>query len=472
VDRPPPTSPFGGALGAAKSFDGATAYVDVPNLEGPSNTQFSIESWIKPNGYPGGLHALYAKDGFSPVNGDLHANFNGSTFEMAVAGNPSHPNQDLATVMPTGTWNHFVTTYDRPNSEVKFYANGELVSTKATTGANGVVFGPATIASWGVSRFLGADLDEFAIYQGTVLSADRVAAHYNAAIDPGQLALVETGGPFSGGNLAAATAGATPFALNEAGGNHVTSKLNDGNFGNFDSWIGTGDPDGGFGLDQPGGWYFNILPFLEQSAVREQGRGKTAAEKRTLWTGACATPISTAFCPSRRSPEPGSVGLYASVNHWRNIDLPAKLAHNDYAINVGDQTVQHFDGDYSHHTGISYYKSMIRIADLRDGASNTYLAGEKNLNPDAYENGMSAGDDNCVYGGHDWDIARWTNLAYAPMPDTPGVDFPERFGGPHAGVYQMVLCDGSVRGFSFSIDAEMHRRLGNRHDAEVINLND
>jgi prepilin-type N-terminal cleavage/methylation domain-containing protein len=239
--------------------------------------------------------------------------------------------------------------------------------------------------------------------------------------------------------------------------------------GGWGSWW-MGDPDGGFGLEQPGGWYFNILPFLEQSNVRDQGMGKSASEKRTLWTKACAQPIAIAFCPSRRKADTGSVGLYTNVNHWENIDLPANLAHNDYAINVGDQLVQHFAGDYSHHTGISYYKSLISMANIRDGSSNTYMIGEKSLNPDAYQNGMSAGDDNCVYGGHDWDISRWTNLAYAPQRDTPGVSLPERFGSAHSGGFQMVLCDGSVRSFSYSIEPEIHRRLGNRRDGEVIDV--
>ncbi|NQT39038.1 MAG: hypothetical protein HQ581_16185 [Planctomycetes bacterium] len=239
------TSPFGGALGAAKNFNGSSAYVDVPNLGGPSNTQFSIETWIKPSGYPGGLHALYAKDGWS--SGGLHANFTGSSLEMAVNGNTSPwPTQNLGTALPAGSWGHLVVTYDLPASEVKFYANGQLVGTKATSGSTGVVFGPAALASWDTTgsgtttRFLGADLDEFAIYQNTVLGADRVAAHYNAAIDPGQLQLVETGGPFSAGNMAAASSGATAFTKNEAAAG-MTGRLNNGTFGNSSSWFGTAD---------------------------------------------------------------------------------------------------------------------------------------------------------------------------------------------------------------------------------------
>src|SRR5207244_13274785 len=37
-------------------------------------------------------------------------------------------------------------------------------------------------------------------------------------------------------------------------------------------WVG--DPDAGFGADQPGGWTFNILPYCEQQAIHDIALGK------------------------------------------------------------------------------------------------------------------------------------------------------------------------------------------------------
>ncbi len=250
--------------------------------------------------------------------------------------------------------------------------------------------------------------------------------------------------------------------------------------GGWGSWW-MGDPDGGFRVrvsttgalqGQPGGWMYNILPYIEQEAVRNVGLGKTAAEKRTLWTTHCATPIATLFCPSRRRPTAGGVGAYASVNHWQNIDLPKQLAHNDYAINAGDTTIQHFGmpADYANHTGISYLGSEVTMADIADGSTNTYLVGEKYLSPDAYMTSNAPGDDNCAYSGHDWDICRWTNNSsgYAPMQDRPGVVQDPAFGSAHAGGFNMAFGDGSARSMSYSIALEIHSWLGNRRDRKAI----
>src|SRR5687767_9201610 len=44
-------------------------------------------------------------------------------------------------------------------------------------------------------------------------------------------------------------------------------------------WEWVGDPDRGFDDNQPGGWVFNILPFMEQSALWETSSGLTGQAK-------------------------------------------------------------------------------------------------------------------------------------------------------------------------------------------------
>ncbi len=44
-------------------------------------------------------------------------------------------------------------------------------------------------------------------------------------------------------------------------------------------WTWVGDPDRGFGARQPGGWIYNLLPYLEQETLHSLGAGKSASEK-------------------------------------------------------------------------------------------------------------------------------------------------------------------------------------------------
>jgi prepilin-type processing-associated H-X9-DG protein len=55
-----------------------------------------------------------------------------------------------------------------------------------------------------------------------------------------------------------------------------------------------------------------------------------------------------------------------------------------------------------------------------------------------------------------------------PMQDCPGVNNDSSFGSAHANGFQMAFCDGSVQMMSYTIDPQIHGRLGNRKDGLTI----
>lgn len=185
-------------------------------------------------------------------------------------------------------------------------------------------------------------------------------------------------------------------------------------------------------------------------------------------------------------------------SHWNpfNANFTPSVAKTDYAINAGAPAeTDNFGGPSSlaqgkdaswwathtnekvnqskveeRHKGISYQRSMVTMADIRDGSSNTYLVGEKHLQPNAYQGWTSAvndtGDNEVAYSGYNRDFHR--SVAHQPFQDRN--DFPNtyNFGSAHSGAFNMSLCDGSVRSISYSISAEIHRRLGVRNDGQPI----
>jgi len=259
-----------------------------------------------------------------------------------------------------------------------------------------------------------------------------------------------------------------------------------------------GDPDRGFELRQPGGWIFNISPWLEQQALRDIGAGETDAQKMQSRILLQMTPLSMFNCPSRRRPilYPFVYDGPAGTVIKRNMDAPNTKwsARGDYAINCGSQyyvevppagqptTLAQGDsptfpwpnlsnptgGTYPYHTGISFQRSRIRVAQITDGLSNIFLAGERYLMPDNYNTGIDGADNSNMMTGYENDNHRCT--AELPMQDTPGYYTTpiSYFGSAHAGGLHMSFCDGSVHWISYTISATVFKILGHRHDGTTI----
>ncbi|MCG2682818.1 MAG: DUF1559 domain-containing protein [Planctomycetales bacterium] len=271
---------------------------------------------------------------------------------------------------------------------------------------------------------------------------------------------------------------------------HIHGWLPTGGWGY--GWIG--DPSCGFGTDQPGGLFFNCLPYMEQQALHDLQLGTTrdSPEQKQKALQMVQTPLSMLSCPTRRSPlvQPLAMGLYFT---WPVNCAPAPNVRSacwfrqDYAANAGsvadywgygprswadaaawkpgDPSGAHGFYDMSGTNGISAQRSKVEMAEVTDGTSYTYLVGEKYLNCDFYFDGSDGGDNNAALSGDDFDLNRWT---YPPLMDTPGLYAPHIFGSAHPSGFNMALCDGSVHKMNYSIDLEIHRWLGNRKDGMVI----
>jgi prepilin-type N-terminal cleavage/methylation domain-containing protein/prepilin-type processing-associated H-X9-DG protein len=280
-------------------------------------------------------------------------------------------------------------------------------------------------------------------------------------------------------------------------------------------WVG--DADRGYGEKQPGGWLYNILPFIEETDIHDmpsdgKSGGAPTTEQRDNARAMVSQVVEIFHCPSRRP-----AVLYKIASHHVDVAQNASpnpaagdfyVGSNDYAANAGDDCaampgtvpcrgtdLSEIDGPntwqeaYNNtgwqlyldtlglrtypsglkewvYTGVIFRRSEVAIANVTDGTSKTYLIGERYLNPFNYQRELDNSE--CNWGwawGFDNDFERITEEA--PLADYPGVSNNKWFGSAHPGAWHAAFCDGHVEAVSYDIDLLVHQRSGNRLEGDV-----
>ena len=244
-------------------------------------------------------------------------------------------------------------------------------------------------------------------------------------------------------------------------------------------WYWVGDPDRGYGKNQPGGWMFNLLPYCEQTDLHDvPSDGMPDDLSRVQRVGAAQviqSPLSIVNCPSRRPTNVyplsanagGTIGFYNSIT-------PSVAGRSDYAINSGHVYCEWPNGDLgqgpksyadakvwtanrtwgseqprflltveraSTMTGVSFERSTIPIRRITDGTSKTYLVAERYIFEPDYETGFSIGDNETWCTGFNNDNYRKTArfeggeiVELTPISDwqigSSGLQRPIRLGPP------------------------------------------
>jgi len=278
-------------------------------------------------------------------------------------------------------------------------------------------------------------------------------------------------------------------------------------------WTWVGDADRGFGYNQPGGWQYNLLPFLELRHIHDMGKGLPQGPKYDAQARLQEYALPVFNCPSRRG---ATVGPYGD-NNINNVNkgLLTKGARSDYAGNGGTtypgitggpgsgsdadpnfSATASFAKNANSRTGTIFDGSQIGIRQIPDGTSKTYLIGEKCLQPQQYDpNGLSfgtrnQGDDQSMYQGADFDTIRWGGNSAAPPAPGTGTDWQPRkdenhsdasgnfdttwgdqqFGSAHPSGCFFLMCDGSVQSIAYSVSPVVHWKLSNRKDGNEVDI--
>jgi prepilin-type N-terminal cleavage/methylation domain-containing protein len=296
------------------------------------------------------------------------------------------------------------------------------------------------------------------------------------------------------------------------------------------------DPDRGFGERQPGGWMYNLLPFIEQQNLHQLGSGTAfgSSARQEALTRLFTSYVAGYRCPTRdrnQTPITPWNATVKNVGTWpTNLGSTQGLFAGDYAANSGQSMRTDGDGwftgapnaltgDYSGaetaalnklkdapkdfcqtptsgtelnrarfcQDGIIFSQSEVTVQQVEDGTSNTYLIGEKHINPNEYNGGtdintaqLSIMTNQAAYCGYEWDNQRraWNPILdlvsnqenYQPRLDNPSLGDGEfhLFGSAHPSGFFMVFCDGSVRAISYDVDPFTHSYLASRLDGKVV----
>jgi Protein of unknown function (DUF1559) len=244
-------------------------------------------------------------------------------------------------------------------------------------------------------------------------------------------------------------------------------------------WRWTGEPDRGFAESQPGGWVYNLMPFMELEDRHNIGLAELHPARAQALSANAAMPIVGFNCPSRRSATPLS---FVHPVDFVNMDRPTTVARSDYAACSGDTApdpsggrgrgpVSQAEGDSpafvwveTDRNGCIFRRSRITFGEIRDGLSNTYLVGEKYVARRDYGTGMAQNDDQHLFVGYDSDTLRTTDPNYPVLSDGADVTSDHSFGSNHANGCYMALVDASIHFVSQNVNLRIHQTRGNRYD--------
>ncbi|MCS7160731.1 MAG: DUF1559 domain-containing protein [Gemmatales bacterium] len=202
-------------------------------------------------------------------------------------------------------------------------------------------------------------------------------------------------------------------------------------------------------IDQELGWAYQILPYMELQQLH------SLSDPRT-------TPVASYFCPSRRRPGLNSNGL-AGIDYYGNGGVGTSFTPTGQSVAYSSPPY----GDWSAsgtviRSGPSYNYAQRRAVSLDggipDGTSNTLLVAEKafrtthvNQAP-AYDNDSYAsgwhGSANDTVGTGQVQPCQDTN-ADPPAAEYSGTVY--GFGSMHAGSFNAVMADRSLRRIRYSV---------------------
>ena len=244
-------------------------------------------------------------------------------------------------------------------------------------------------------------------------------------------------------------------------------------------WRWVGDPDRGPLAEQPGSWLYRILPHTEASeiwGIAKDGDAETITPRQLEGTArAIGTHLPWFNCPSRKDERLTPLGT--SDWPYRNSAKTERAATISYGANWGDEVITFTGGPstlqaskpaYVKGTGVVFWHSKLRIAQIIDGTSKTMFLTEYRW---SFDPANPAGGEN--YYGIGTPLAGGYLTTALHRPGRDGVLEGElavselgQMGSAHPSGFNVAVCDGSVRLMDYNTSLDVLRRMAHRSNRQ------
>ncbi len=273
------------------------------------------------------------------------------------------------------------------------------------------------------------------------------------------------------------------------------------------SWMGVATL--GYGQNQPGGWIYQILPYMDNVPLHDLATGSGTAAAKVV-----STTLGALYCPTRRAAK--AYPLNNLPQYPNAISGVSTGGRTDYAANGGSYFVANDSAgiasgpgpsgtnttgytwpDLTNFNGIVAVHSQITLADIPDNKDTTYLLGEKYMAPENYIMGNDPGNLYNAMSGDDVSLVRWSctncqnvtpSTTWTSSPAVPLVPAMDRiasnnppqppsggafksypgFGSSHPAGWNAAFVGGNVQLVGWGIDPTTHVWMSTRNGHEVI----
>lgn len=229
-------------------------------------------------------------------------------------------------------------------------------------------------------------------------------------------------------------------------------------------------------------WAHDIWPYIEQQALYDQFVEHMNTGRSALGFAASDTVVPTLICPS----DPTSP---KERTFWGGLGTQTQGFSGNMVVSAGNDYFNSGGFEFSSKlNGIFFAVSKVRIADIRDGTTNTAMVSEIILSPDAAPGtpGINGHDirgryHNPAHGGVLFSTRLPPNNLIKDQfnwcHDEPVSRAPCRYQGTdmfvsarsyHVGGVNLATADGAVRFVNESIDVDVFKKMGSRSGGEII----